>query len=123
MSSNISPNGDFEKPLLDIAVESWRFTRVFERAVSKLEAGEAARFSNQIRYFQKKLEESLAEAGFSLVNVEGHPFDAGMAASALNIADFDTDDRLVVDQMVEPIIMGPLGLRKQGTIMLRKVQL
>ena len=29
---------------------------------------------------------------------------------------------LLVDQMVEPIIMGPNGLRKQGTVMLRKVE-
>ena len=33
-----------------------------------------------------------------------------------------SDDVLLVDQMVEPIIMGPNGLRKQGTVMLRKVE-
>ena len=31
-------------------------------------------------------------------------------------------DVLLVDQMVEPIIMGPMGLRQQGTVMLRKVE-
>ena len=45
-----------------------------------------------------------------------------MAASALNLGDFGPDDMLLVDQMVEPIIMGPSGLRKQGTVMLRKVE-
>ena len=45
-----------------------------------------------------------------------------MAASALNLGDFGPDDVLLVDQMVEPIIMGPNGLRKQGTVMLRKVE-
>ena len=44
-----------------------------------------------------------------------------MAASAINIGDFEPDDVLLVDQMVEPIIMGAEGLRKQGTVMLRKV--
>ena len=44
-----------------------------------------------------------------------------MAASAINIGDFSPDDVLLVDQMLEPIIMGPNGLRKQGTVMLRKV--
>jgi len=38
------------------------------------------------------------------------------------IGDFGPDDVLVVEQMLEPIIMGPEGLRKQGTVMLRKVQ-
>ena len=45
-----------------------------------------------------------------------------MAASAINIGDFGPDDVLLVEQMVEPIIMGPDGLRRQGTVMLRKVQ-
>jgi hypothetical protein len=64
---------------------------------------------NQIRYFQKKVEESLDSNGLKLVNVEGQPFDPGMAASALNLGDFGPDDVLLVDQMLEPIIMGPKG--------------
>ena len=111
-----------EQSLIDIAVESWRFSRLFARVVDKLDAGEAGRYVNQLRYFQKKVEESLDSSGLKLVNVEGQAFDPGMAASALNIGDFEPDDTLLVDQMVEPIIMGPDGLKKQGTVMLRKVQ-
>jgi hypothetical protein len=115
------PADHLERSLIDIAVESWRFSRLFARIVSKLDAGEAGRYVNQLRYFQKKIEESLDATGLKLVNVEGQPFDLGMAASALNIGDFGPDDALLVDQMVEPIIMGPEGLKKQGTVMLRKV--
>lgn len=111
-----------ERSLIEIAVESWRFSRLFSRLVSRLDAGESSRYVNQLRYFQKKLEESLEASGLRLVNVEGQPFDPGMAASALNIGDFGPDDVLLVEQMVEPIIMGPAGLRKQGTVMLRKAQ-
>ena len=110
-----------ERSLIDMAVESWRFARLFGRLVSKLDAGEGTRYVNQLRYFQKKLEDSLEANGLKIVNVEGQPFDPGMAASAINIGDFGPDDVLVVDQMVEPIIMGAQGLRKQGTVMLRKV--
>jgi hypothetical protein len=49
-----------------------------------------------------------------------NPVQVGMAASALNIGDFGPDDALLVDQMVEPIIMGPEGLVRSGTVMLRK---
>jgi len=111
-----------EQSLIDIAVESWRFSRLFGKVVSKLDAGESGRYINQLRYFQKKVEENLESSGLKLVNVEGHPYDAGIAASALNLGDFGPDDVLLVDQMVEPIIMGPTGLRKQGTVMLRKVE-
>lgn len=111
-----------ERSLIEIAVESWRFSRLFARLVNKLDAGEASRYVNQLRYFQKRVEESLDASCLKLVNVEGHQFDPGMAASAINIGDFGPDDVLVVEQMLEPIIMGPEGLRKQGTVMLRKVQ-
>ncbi len=110
-----------EQSLINIAVESWRFSRLFSRVVNKLDAGEAGRYINQLRYFQKKVEESLGASGLKLVNVEGKPYVLGMAASALNIGDFGPDDQLLVDQMVEPIIMGTEGVRKQGTVTLRRV--
>ncbi|MFM6996404.1 MAG: hypothetical protein ACKOXL_04880 [Limnohabitans sp.] len=111
-----------ENSLIEMAVESWRFIRLFDRVVSKLDAGESSRYVNQLRYFQKKVEESLDAAGLKIVNIEGHPFDPGMAASAINIGDFGPDDVLIVEQMVEPILMGPEGLRRQGTVTLKKVE-
>jgi hypothetical protein len=44
-----------------------------------------------------------------------------MAASAINIGDFGPEDMLLVEPMVEPIIMGPDGMKKEGKVMLRKV--
>ena len=114
-------NDKLERSLIDIAYECWRFSRLFSRVVNKLDAGESGRYISQLRYFQKKVEESLDASGLKLVNVEGQPFDPGMAASALNVGDFGPDDQLLVDQMVEPIIMGTEGLKKQGTVILRKV--
>jgi hypothetical protein len=117
------PGSDLlEQSLIDLTIESWRFSRLFGKVVSKLDAGESGRYVNQLRYFQKRIEENLDLNGFRLVNVEGQPYDAGMAASALNLGDFGPDDALLVEQMLEPIIMGPKGLRKQGTVMLRKVE-
>lgn len=122
MTNEPEDNEQMEQSLIDIAVESWRFSRLFAKIVSKLDAGESGRHINQFRYFQKKVEQSLESNGLKLVNVEGQPYDPGIAASALNVGDFGPEDVLVVDQMVEPIIMGPNGLRKQGTVMLRKVE-
>jgi hypothetical protein len=123
MASEHSADAErLERSLIEMAVESWRFSRLFARMVSKLDAGEGSRYVNQLRYFQKRVEESLDGSGLKLVNVEGQQFDPGMAASAINIGDFGPDDVLLVEQMVEPIIMGPDGLRRQGTVMLRKVQ-
>ena len=110
-----------EKLLIDVAVESWRFSRLFARVVEKLDAGEVGRYVSQVRYFQKKVGDGLNAAGLKLVNLEGQPFDPGMAVSALNIGDFGPNDALLVDQTVEPIVMGPNGIVRSGTVMLVKV--
>lgn len=111
-----------ERALIALAVESWRFSRLFARMVTRLDAGEVGRYANQHRYFLKKIEECLDAIGLSLVTLEGQLFDPGMAVSALNLGDFGPDDSLLVDQMIEPIIMSSEGLRRQGTVMLRKLQ-
>lgn len=107
-----------ERSLIDMAVESWRFSRLFARVAGKLDAGESGRYLGQLRYFQKKIEDGLAANGLHLVDVEGQPYDPGMAVSALNLGDFGPDEALAVDQMLEPVIMGPTGLRRAGTVLL-----
>lgn len=110
-----------QKSLVDLANESWRFAKVYERMVTKLDAGEQQRYFSQFRWFLKKVKETLELADMRLVNIEGHPFDPGIAATPLNIEEFNQDDNLEVDQMLEPIIMGQEGLIKTGTVTLRRV--
>lgn len=109
--------------VVSMVVESWRFGKVFDRLLMKLDAGEQNRYKSQFRWFIKKVEEALEQAELTIVNVEGHPFDPGMAATPLNIEEFDANDDLMVDQMLEPIIMGKEGLVRTGTVTLRKVVL
>ena len=108
--------------IINMAIESWRFSRVFDRLLIKLDAGEQKRYKSQLRWFIKKIEESLEQVNLRIVNVEGQPFDPGMAATPLNIEDFDSEDSLIVDQMLEPIIMGKDGLVKMGTVILRRIE-
>jgi hypothetical protein len=96
-----------KETVVNMAIESWRFARTFDRVLLKLDAGETKRYKSQFLWFMKK--------------IEGHPFDPGMAATPLNIEEFEPNDTLVVDQMLEPIIMSKDGLVKTGTVTLRKV--
>jgi hypothetical protein len=121
MELNLLEGQDVTKNvLLKIVVEGWKFSRVYQRLISKLDAGEQSRFTSQVRYFLKQMEENLSEVGITLVNLEGHPFDPGMAATAINLNDFSPNDMLVVDQMLEPVITGKMGLVRMGTVLLRK---
>lgn len=110
-----------EAALIDLAVDSWKFARLFTRVISKLEMGEQNRYANQMRFFQKRVESAAELAGARIVSIEGQPFEAGLAASPLNLEDFSDGDTLVVDQMLDPIVMGTEGVLRMGTVMLRKV--
>lgn len=112
---------ELRQPFLDLAIESWRFAKLFSRVTGKMDLNEANRYSNQLRYFQKRLDDSLLAINMKIVNLEGQLYDPGMAATPLNIADFGPDDKLVVSQMVDPLIMGPEGIVKSATVMLKIV--
>lgn len=114
------PEEALTKSLVDLAVESWRFSKLFARVLQKLDAGEEGRYRGQLSWFEGKLEEALRDAGMKIVDVEGQPFDPGVAATPLNCGDFGAEDALIIDRMIEPIIMGPDGIVRMGTVMLKK---
>ncbi|MBV6342143.1 hypothetical protein [Candidatus Magnetobacterium casense] len=72
-------NDPVENALLSLAIEGWRFSRAFLRLTSKIEVSEQNRYVSQCRYFQKQIEEKVGEIGYKLVNIEGHPFEPGIA--------------------------------------------
>lgn len=107
--------------LIDLAVDAWKFSRLFNRVISKLDAGEQSRYANQMRFFLKRIESAAETAGARIVSIEGQSFEPGMAASPLNLEDFEEGDNLFVEQMLEPIVMGSDGVLRTGTMMLRKL--
>lgn len=122
VDNNAEPSGKLETSLVNLALEAWRLARLFSKVIAKLDAGEGSRYANQVSYFQARLDENLGAAGLRLVNIEGQVFDAGMAAAPLNISDFSAEDELLVDQMIEPIIMGPHGIKREGTVILKRIR-
>ena len=109
--------------LLNLAVEGWRFARSYLRLIKKLDAGDQNRYASQFSYFQKQLEDRVGEIGYKLVSIEGQLYNTGLAVTALNIGDFQSDENLIVEQMLEPIIMNADGLVKPGTVLLRKADI
>lgn len=110
------------KTVINLATESWRLAKVFERTITQLNVDKPRRYISQIEWFTKKAEESLEDVGLRIVNVEGHPYDPGMAATPVNIEDFDIDDSLKVNLMVEPIIMEESVLMRRGKVFLRRIE-
>ncbi len=106
--------------VINLAIESWRFAKNYERMIKRLDTDQTQRYTRQLQQFVKKAEESLSVVGLRVVNVEGYPYDPGMKVTPINIEHFEPDDHLVVDQMLEPIIMKGTVLAKTGTVTLRR---
>ena len=96
MTTEDLDTGKTECALIEMAVETWRFARMFGRVVSRLDVGEQTRYATQLRYFSRKVEEHIEAAGLKLVNLwRDSPSTLGMAASAINLADFEPEDMLL----------------------------
>jgi hypothetical protein len=111
-------NEVFIKSLIDVAVETFRFEKVFKKVISNLDAEEQSRYFSHYVWFAKKIDSALEEAGFSTVNLEGQQYDPGMAVTPINIEDFKISDQLYVEQMLEPIVMRKGSVAKSGTVIL-----
>ena len=108
--------------LVAIASELFRFQKVFEKALSKLDMDEQSKYMSQFSWFSKKVSKALDEANLKLLNVEGQVYDPGMAITPLNIDDFDPEDNLYVLQTIEPIIMQNDTVYKTGTVILGRIE-
>jgi len=111
---------NLQTSIIDIAVEAWRFKSVFSSAVSKLDVVESNRYINQYLYFYKKVESALENADLKIINVEGKEYDIGLPITPLNMDEFSQVDKLVIEQMIEPIIMHSGKVIKTGTALLRR---
>ncbi|MBB1473233.1 MULTISPECIES: hypothetical protein [unclassified Luteimonas] len=110
--------GDLDT-VIALSVEAWKFIRLFQRAVGKLEISEQSRFISQARFFQKRVDALLEQNNVRLESLEGQIFEPGLAATPLNADEFpESNDRLVVAQMIEPVVIGPNGVIRTGTFLL-----
>jgi hypothetical protein len=108
--------------IVGMSIESWRFASAYERILSKIDAGEQQRYYSQYRWFLKKTENYLSRVGLKIVSVIGREYDTGMPVTPINIEDFEKEDTLIVEQMLEPIIVDDDGFVRPGIITLRKKQ-
>jgi len=121
MKKSISKNHlQYEEIIIKIIIENWRFIKLYKKVISKLNPIESQKYLNQIRYFQKVIDENLRKIGLKIVNLEGHPYDTGIPAVPLNIEEFNSQDRLYIKQMIEPLIMKDNEIKKQATVILAK---
>ena len=109
-----------ETTLASLAIESWRLSKSFERLLIKSDPMEQRKYKSKLAWFKKKLTETLEEANLKFINLENQKYDTGAAVTAINLDDFQHDEDLEIDQMIEPIVMSNEGVLRAGTVVLRK---
>ena len=106
-----------------LATESWRFVRVFEKALQDIDEKKRKRYASRLDWYEKQIDAAMETFGCQFVDLAGKPYDAGVAATPLNLNDFDAEESLVVDYMMEPTILDADGhVIQTGTAMLRRAE-
>ena len=113
---------NLENSLITIASELFRFQKVFEKAISKIEIDDRSKYTSQFSWFSKKVTKALEDANLRILNLEGQLYDPGAAVTPLNLDDFENEDKLYISQMIEPIIMKEDTVIKTGTVILGRVE-
>jgi flavin reductase (DIM6/NTAB) family NADH-FMN oxidoreductase RutF len=106
--------------VVSISAESWRLLRTVERFALSLDGDQQRRIVSRIAFFEQRVRDELASVGLKLVDFTGQPYGPELAASAINADEFAAQDRCVVEQTLEPAVMGPEGLVRAGTVVLRR---
>lgn len=110
-----------EEALIKLAIESWRFAKVFERAIQKADPREQKKFRGRLDWYQKQIEQSLSSLEYRLQDFGGKEYDAGMPLTPANLAEFGEQEQLIVDYALEPVIIDADGkIIHHGTAMMRR---
>ena len=115
-------NEALTKSIGDIASELFRFRRVLNKAISKLDAENQNKYASQFAWFTKRVDKAAENAGLHILDLSGQPYDPGMAVTPINLDEFGGDDDLFILQMMEPVIMKDDRIQKTGTVILSKIE-
>jgi hypothetical protein len=114
------------KFVVNVAVEEYQLLQDILRTVEITSTPEMKSIQSNLDYFNKRFKEMLSDVGYRVVdadNFENKDFDPGMSVKPLNMKEFDAEDELVVDKLVEPVVMCGDSIARIGTVMLRRKQI
>jgi hypothetical protein len=121
MTAGLTPReAALHDALIRLATECWRLLRTVQRTQQTLDADQQRRIGSRVAFVERAMSEELAAFGIKLVEFNGQQYGPELPATAVNADEFAATDTLVVDQTIEPAVLGPDGLMKSGTVTLRR---
>lgn len=108
-----------EQFICGLLTEVWRMQKSYESVLEKTEEKVRKRYENQSRFFVKRIMTLCQENGFKLVNYEGSAYDPGFPIDVVNMSEFSDTEKIMVAQMLEPVIMKDNRVLKSGLAIVR----
>ena len=119
MQQNSHPSP--EDIALSLAAESWRFSQVMQNAIHELPESRQGRYNSRLEWYIKKLKDTLETLSCHIEDYSERIFEPGMPLTVLNLDEFQEEDEIIIEVMIEPVIIRNDGtVVKTGTAMGRK---
>ena len=108
--------------ITDLIVEEYRFLKSYTSMLTKISSDEKAKYNSTYEFHIKKMQEIMAECDMKIVEIEGCDYNDGLSIIPLNMEDFNKKDKLIIKQVIEPLIIAPSNgkIIKSGTVILEK---
>lgn len=107
--------------IAEFIVEEYRFMKFYVSAVNKLFPEEQKKYISAYRFHVDKISEIAQRAKLRIQSFEGTDYDEGLPVVPLNADEFEKSDILMIQQTIEPAIIGANGNAiKQGSVILTK---
>ncbi len=118
LKNNMTNAENLKSYLCKAVVEYWRVTRSYERNLLNLQNSSSA--AATIRNSEKKIFSILADAGLKLILCEGQEYSPNLPLTVVNGDEFNSNEDLLVTQMIEPTIMDGNKVISMGKAILIK---
>ena len=118
-------NTDNQKFIIaELVVEEYRFLKSYLSMMSKLFAEETTKYKSAYQFHVDKIMDILNRSDMKIVDLTNKPYDDGLSIIALNMEDFDKSDKLIISQVIEPLIISTIdgSIIKSGTVILEKIE-
>lgn len=109
-----------EGGMVKLVLEAYKLVSLTQAVLNNSDSTDARKYGSRLSFVLRNIQEILQESQLRIVSLEGIPFDEGLAISAVNLAEFDSHDDLVIDRVLEPLIMGPSGIAHSGIVSVRR---
>lgn len=110
--------------IVEFIVEEYRFLKSYVSLMGKLMKDELPKYTSVYNFHINKINEIMEKKNLRIVDLVGKSYDDGLSVNPLNLEDFDKNDNLIIEQVLEPLIVSVTDgkIIKSGTVMLTRAK-